>query len=75
MDFGDHVLQLIIAAGAFILLVDDMLVRVVDFFICAVEDIRDHFTIYLINCILNLLDQSCSIPSDRHVRDKIHLSL
>ena len=39
MDFGDHVLQLIIAAGAFILLVDDMLVRVVDFFICAVEDI------------------------------------
>ena len=56
MDFGDHVLQLIIAAGAFILLVDDMLVRVVDFFICAVEDIRDHFTIYLINFILNLLD-------------------
>ena len=55
MYIRDHALKLT-ATCIILLLVNDLLVGVIDFFICAVEDIGDHFTIYLINFILNLLD-------------------
>ena len=52
-----------------------LLVWVVDFFICTVENVWYHFSINLINLILYLFDKFCPIPNHGSVSDYLHFSL